>query len=302
LHWHEFARDLFRLTGRAKRNPNENLFDAAAVQIAANCKVLLLDEILITSVVDAMSLKGLFQALWARGVTTVVTSSTKPADLFANNKEWEDFLPELSTCAPMFDFTVFGITDHRLSDLEESTHHFVSPINEETSKQLETMQQDLIHDTGSVKSDQIFQIPGESRTKTVPKSGVAADGTKFAQFDFHELFDEPLGRAIYSALAIEYDHLFIMNAPKMAGEDNSQFRRFYTFVDLVYGKKGNLYLQTEVDAADIYEEPSEEAKVDHHAWWRNREMLNEMRTPKYQMLSWLARNHMVQSSATKLVQ
>ena len=40
---------------------------------------------------------------------------------------------------------------------------------------------------------------------------------------------------------------------------------------------------------------------DHHAWLRMTGMLQEMRTDKYSIVSWLARNHMTNASASKLV-
>merc|ERR1712137_326933 len=263
--------------------------------------VLLLDEILLLSVTDAMALKGIFSALWARGVTVICTSSTKQHELYANNQEFDAWLPELAESCPQFDFTIFKAPNHRLTDLEIDLGRFVSPINEESAAKLAQIQKDLMG-TNEIVKDAVFEIPGEGRSKTVPFSGICADGSKFAQFDFADLFEAPLGRAIFSALAIEYDHLFIMNAPQLHGEENAAFRRFYTFVDLVYGKKGNIYIQANVDAADIYAEPSEASIVDHQAWRRNRELLNEMRTPKYEILHWLARNHMVQATASKAVQ
>ena len=67
VHWQEFQRDVFRLTSKRKTSPDENLFDSAAVEIAKNCVVLLLDDVGIIHINDALNIKS-FAKLCGPGV------------------------------------------------------------------------------------------------------------------------------------------------------------------------------------------------------------------------------------------
>jgi len=312
VHWHEFQRDVFRLTGRAKKAPGENLYDSAAVEIAGSAKVLLLDELWITHINEALNVKEICRALWARGVTTIFTSNYQQKELYKdgfNYAAFEDFIPEMAAQCPEFDFTSLYKTDYRLTDVDDVKDHYLFPINAETTAKMVKMQQQLLGPNGKVDKEFVYEIPGEGRTKVLPVSGQCSDGTQLCQVDFGELFSKPLGRAIYSALAIEYEHIFITGAPKFKLEDQSaEFRRFVTFTDLVYGKKGQLYIQGEVEAMDLFESPkaqegeaSGSVEDDYRAWVRMMSMLGEMRTNKYKYVSWLARNHMTRPNASKLV-
>jgi len=313
VHWHEFQRDVFRLTGRSKAHANENLFDSAALAIAPKCKVLLLDEVWITHINEALNVKELCRALWARGVTIIFTSNYRQSELYHegfNRAAFADFLPDLAEQCPEFDFREYAChADYRLTDLENSNGNYVHPINDETTAQLKAMQNSVLGPGAQVEENFVFEIPGEGRSKVLPLSAIASDGSKLCEVDFRELFSKPLGRAIYSALAIEYDHIFITGAPKFKlAEQSAEFRRFVTFSDIVYGKKGSLYIQAECEATEIFEDPkggSEEVggavEDDYRAWVRMKSMLGEMRTSKYSIISWLARNHMTKAAASKLV-
>merc|ERR1719437_64221 len=107
LHWHEFVRDGLRLT---KDAPSDvEAFDWLADKISADCKVLLLDELMITHISEAMLVRELFTSLWSRGIVTCVSSNYKPEDLYAgglNRVVIEPFLKgDLQRQMPLFDFS-----------------------------------------------------------------------------------------------------------------------------------------------------------------------------------------------------
>merc|ERR1719203_1806550 len=106
LHWHEFVRDGLRLT---KDAPSDVVaFDLLADKISGKCKVLVLDELMITHISEAMLVRELFTSLWTRGVVTLVSSNYKPEDLYAgglNRVVIEPFLKgDLQRQMPLFDF------------------------------------------------------------------------------------------------------------------------------------------------------------------------------------------------------
>lgn len=318
VHWHEFQRDVFRLTSKRKTSPDENLFDSAAVEIAKNCAVLLLDDVGITHINEALNMKELCKALWSRGVTTLFTSNYRQNDLYGegfNRAAFEDFIPDLASQCPEFDFTSFSTTDYRIAELGDDHGNFVHPINDGTLGKIKAMQHDLMEPRGTepkgtFEEDFVFEIPGEGRSHKLAVSGVCADGTKFCQIDFRSVFASAVGRSLFSALAMEYEHIFIVGAPKFDLLDQSaEFRRFAAFSDLAYSKKARIYIQGECDAIDIFENPKEGKDVesagvvedDYRTWVRMVSMLKEMRTSKYESVAWLSRSHQIKTNASQLV-
>ena len=110
-------------------------------------------------------------------------------------------------------------------------------------------------------------------------------------------------------MAMEYEHIFNLGAPKFDLLDQSaEFRRFAAFSDLAYSKKARIYIQGERDAIDIFENPKEGKDVesagvvedDYRTWVRMVSMLKEMRTSKYESVAWLSRNHQIKTNASQL--
>merc|ERR1719265_1010339 len=114
LHWYEFQRDAFRLTSMTNLIPTANIFDESAKHIAASCKLLLLDDIRVTSLIDAQTFKELIRHLWAHGVTTIFTSSSMPENLYqgVDTLGFAKFIPDLRQQGPVFDFSQYKQVDY----------------------------------------------------------------------------------------------------------------------------------------------------------------------------------------------
>lgn len=111
-HFHHFMRwvhrRLFALTGTPE--PLQQL----AAELAADVRVLCFDELFVSDIGDAMLLGGLFQALFASGVTVVATSNQPPDDLYADGFNRERFLPAIAAIKAHMDVVaVAGHIDHR---------------------------------------------------------------------------------------------------------------------------------------------------------------------------------------------
>jgi len=252
------------------------------------------------------------------GFFSSVFGSSKPAAppprMPFNRAAFEDFIPDLAAQCPEFDFTSFSKIDYRITDLDDDHGNFVYPINDGTLAKIKAMQQKLMepHGTepkGTIEEDFVFEIPGEGRSHKLAAAGVCADGTKFCQVDFKSVFASAVGRSLFSGLAREYEHIYIVGAPKFNLLDQSaEFRRFTAFSDLAYSKKARIYIQAECDAIDIFEDPKQGQDVesagvvedDYRTWLRMVSMLKEMRTSKYETVAWLSRNHQIKTNASQL--
>lgn len=94
FHFHHFMQQvdaqLRRLQGQ--KNPLRQI----AKQLAKSVRVLCFDEFLVHDVAYAMILAELLQALISHGVILVISSNTKPDDLYANGVHRKRFLPAIA--------------------------------------------------------------------------------------------------------------------------------------------------------------------------------------------------------------
>ena len=79
-HFHRFMKDVHAQL-RSVRDAAEPL-GLVARSMAREMRVLCLDELFVTDIADAMLLAGLFEGLFAEGVTLVYTSNAPPAQLY----------------------------------------------------------------------------------------------------------------------------------------------------------------------------------------------------------------------------
>jgi len=195
LHWHEFIRDAFR--SMQGQPPGENIFAAMADMLAKQFRVLLLDELLITHISEAILVKNLFRHMWARGMTIITTSNYRPEELYAkgfNRDQFVDFIPDLTGQCPVIDLG--GETDYRKVDLSENSEIFWHPINPDTTASFNQTFENMVGK--DVTKDFQLPIPMENRHISVPAYGTDTRGAKVARFTFNDLCVKNMGRADYS--------------------------------------------------------------------------------------------------------
>ena len=73
----------------------ESPLDVIAENLARECTLLVLDEMHVNDITDAMLLSGLLQGLFKRGVTLVTTSNIEPDDLYKGGLQRARFLPAI---------------------------------------------------------------------------------------------------------------------------------------------------------------------------------------------------------------
>lgn len=112
-HFHHFMRwvhrRLFALSGQSE--PIHRVAD----ELAAELRVLCLDELFINDIGDAMIIGRLFQRLFKNGLVLVTTSNQPPAELYSNGHHRDRLLPAIAAMeAHMQLVDVRGPQDHRL--------------------------------------------------------------------------------------------------------------------------------------------------------------------------------------------
>jgi len=316
VHWHEFVRDGLGLT---KDAPSSVVaFDWLADKISKECKVLILDELMLTHISEAMLVRELFTSLWSRAVVTLVSSNYKPEELYAgglNRVVIEPFLAgDLQKQMPLFDFNQSAASrDFRALCVADGSERFLPTLDEKATQQMDLNFEALV---GDVAAPLQLEVPNEKRKLHIQK---ASESHGVARLPFDNLCRQPRGRAEFSALAENFHTVFIDTVPRMTAEnDGIEFQRFVSLIDILYDKKVKLHMQSEVDCTDIYQPPahqleelellgssasqaSGQAGDALWAWKRTQNKLNEMSSDVWPKICDTSRAQLLGASSGRLI-
>lgn len=99
IHFHDFMIGIHKRLHHFKTSPatsrvkDMSMADRLADEIMAESFVICFDELQVTDVADAMILKSLFEALFARGLILCATSNRPPQDLYKYGLQRDIFIP-----------------------------------------------------------------------------------------------------------------------------------------------------------------------------------------------------------------
>jgi len=247
LHFHRFMQqihdDLRKLDGV------EDPMHIIADDWASHSRLLLLDEIHVNDITDAMLLGGLLTALFDRGVTLVTTSNVPPEGLYRDGLQRARFLPAI---AQIRDHTnvveMVGVTDYRLRLLQKEPVYRVSRFNNGVAgrKSRNAMQNyfdnvraDVVAHTGSI----------EINSRQLP---VVAHSADVVWFTFDTLCNTSRSTQDYIELARVYQTIMISNIPVMDETMSDSARRFVNMIDEFYDRNVKLIVSAEATADNLY--------------------------------------------------
>lgn len=242
-HFHRFMqrvhRDLKRLDG--EKNP----LTIVAEQIASEAQVICFDEFFVSDITDAMILAGLFEQLFARGVTLVATSNIIPDDLYKDGLQRNRFLPAIALLNQHTEVVnVDGGVDYRLRVLEKAELYHCSE-HQLADAHLQQAFDDLNPDREHVERQQILTIEG----RDIQVYCVSDD---VAWFEFEQLCDGPRSQNDYIELAKIFHAVLVGNVPQMGATNDDQARRFINLVDEFYDRNVKLVLSASVPLQQLY--------------------------------------------------
>lgn len=270
-HFHRFMQDVHAGLKRHRDQPSPLAHVAAG--IAEQAELLCIDEFVVGDVADAMILAALLEALFARGVTLVVTSNLPASGLYRGGLQRARFLPAIALierhCKVL---ELDGGVDYRLRQLE-SAPLFLGPDAAQAEAQL------------AAQFERLADGPGEKDVR-VQVEGRAVRARREAEdivwFDFRELCEGPRSTADYIEIARCYHTVFVSRVPVMDASADDAARRFISMVDEFYDRSVKLILSAAASRPeDLY--AGERLEFEFR---RTASRLHEMTTRKY-----LARPH-----------
>ncbi|MGC1520018.1 MAG: cell division protein ZapE [Steroidobacteraceae bacterium] len=241
--------------------------ETVAKRLARSARVICLDEFFVADIADAMILAALFEGLFRRGVTLVVTSNTAPQDLYKDGLQRERFLPAIALIQRHAQVVhLEGGTDYRLRQLEQAPTYFYSTLP----------------DTAARLRHRFAALAGGSatgpETLSIEDRGIPAlaTGAGMAWFEFGDLFDGPRSQNDYIELARLYHTIFISNVAPFTEADEDAARRFIAAIDEFYDRGVKLVVSAAAAPDALYR--GERLRLEFE---RASSRLVEMQTQRY---------------------
>lgn len=240
-HFHRF---MARVHAHLKRlRDRSDPLEHVARHLADETRIICFDEFAVTDIADAMILGNLFAALFSRGVTLVATSNVKPADLYLDGLQRQQFLPAIALIERHTELIhVRGANDYRLRLLERADV-YQSPPGETADSRLaeyfRSMAPEAESDAGRI------DVLGRDIEYRRSAEGII-------WFDFGALCDGPRSQHDYIELSRCYHTVLLSGVPRFDATRENQARRFIALVDEFYDRRVKLILSAEAPLPELY--------------------------------------------------
>jgi len=245
-HFHEFMLATHNQLEELRKNSKiKDHIKHHAKWLARRYKVIILDELQINNIADAMIVSRLFTMLLNLKVFIFIASNRLPVDLFKDGLQRERFLPFIETIQKRLEvFNLDNSVDYRLQNLKISGTFF-TPINVDNEVAVQKIIKELTG--GNPLHEQVIKVQ-DNRTITAFHSY-----GHMAVFSFNELCEVALGVLDYLALCSQFNLIIIKNIKKLVPSQHNELLRFITLIDCLYEKKIKIICLSECAIDEIYE-------------------------------------------------
>jgi cell division protein ZapE len=230
LHFNEFMINFHNFRHEQK---NDNSIISFVKNLKIKYKLIYLDELQVTNIVDAMILGKLFEVIFSENIKVIITTNTKLNDLYKDGLQREQFLPFISIINKNSIQKELSLDDDYRLSINNKFKRIFYPLNETTSFKLNQIFHEL---TKNEKKEQINVI---TKGRNFKVDNFYAGITRFK---FNNLCDANLGPEDYLNMASECKHVFIEDIPNFTDQNSNQQLRFITLIDIFYEKKISLTL------------------------------------------------------------
>ena len=232
VHFHAFMRRVHAELHEARERGEDDPIAAAADAAAGGTRLIALDEMEVTDIVDAMIVGRVFERLLGQGVVFVVTSNRPPDDLYRDGLKRDLFVPFVRLLEERLEVVELAGPDDYRGRTAPDDEVFLVPAGE----------------AARARMDELWSSLGGGGGATLDLghgARVATNGAGAARAAFAALCDRPLGSAEYLRLAREVELVLIDDVPRMGERHQDAARRFITLVDVLYDAGAGLVASAE---------------------------------------------------------
>lgn len=242
IHFHRFMRGVHDQLASIKNV--ESPLEIVADQLAGEYRVLVLDEMHVNDITDAMLMGGLLQALFSRGVSLVTTSNAEPDNLYKDGLQRSRFIPAIESIKQHTEVVYLGgDIDYRLRVLENAEIYH-TPLDEFADASLEAYFHQMVA-AGTFESANTISI-NDRQIDTV----LLSDDVVW--FTFQSLCMTNRSTDDYIEVARLFHTVLVSGVVAMDDKSNDIGRRFINMVDEFYDRNVKLVLTAESLPEQLY--------------------------------------------------
>lgn len=242
LHFHEFMRGVHRELDELKGVADP--LDDVARRIAKKYRLICFDEFHVSDIADAMILYNLLSALFANGVSFIMTSNYDPDLLYPDGLHRDRMLPTIALLKDKLDvLNVDAGVDYRKRALEQVQSYY-TPLGAAADQALRTAYAAIAE---TADEDPRVHIE-EREIRALRRAG------GIIWFDFATLCGGPRSQNDYLELASRFHTVVLSGIPTMSAAQSSEARRFTWLIDVFYDHKVKLLMSAEAEPEELYTE------------------------------------------------
>lgn len=245
VHFHAFMQEVHDAMHTARKRGVEDALAPFADSVAADLRLLALDEMQITDITDAMIVGRLFQRLIEGRVAIITTSNRPPDDLYKDGLNRALFLPFIELLKKRMQVhEIQTETDYRQHRLQGAKVYF-HPADRSARRAMDQIWDELTgHDPGQPLR---LQLKGRSLVLERVHNGVARAG-------FWDLCGRALGPADYLAISGAVRVLMLEDIPHLSAANYNEAKRFVTLIDTLYEARVRLIASAAAAPEQLYTE------------------------------------------------
>lgn len=245
MHFYEFMSQTHKeLENIRQRQDVEDQVKYYAQELAKKCHLLVLDELQINNIADAMIVGRLFSWLIYYDVYVFFSSNRIPHDLFNEGLQRDGFLAFLQLIEEKLEvFNLDNATDYRLEKAEIGDS-YLCPPNKENTAVVDVFIQQV--SGGQALYEQKLFVDNNRYITVFYTYG------HMAVFTFKELCEVNLGAIDYLAICKHFNTIIIKFIPKLRPENHNELLRFITLIDCLYEAGTKLICLAECPIDQIY--------------------------------------------------
>ncbi len=242
IHFHRFMRGVHEQLAAIKNV--ESPLEIVADQLSSDCRVLVLDEMHVNDITDAMLMGGLLQALFSRGVTLITTSNAEPDNLYKNGLQRSRFIPAIESIKQHTEVVFLGgDVDYRLRVLANAEIYH-TPLDEFADASLEAYFHQMVA-AGTFEPAKAISV-NDRQIDTVFLSD------DVVWFTFESLCMTSRSTDDYIEVARLFHTVLLSGVIAMDDKSDDIGRRFINLVDEFYDRNVKLVVTAEVPPEQLY--------------------------------------------------